>query len=309
MKKILVTGGAGFLGSHLCRKLWKMGNEVIAVDNFFTGNKINLKEMSVLDNFSLFYQDINQPFHFEVDEIYHLACPASPVHYQKNPVRTIETCVKGTFNVLDLCKNTGAKVLIASTSEIYGDPLVHPQIESYFGNVNTLGPRSCYDEGKRCAEALSYSFAKQYNIDVKIVRIFNTYGPNMSLDDGRVVTNFITQALRNEPITVYGDGTQTRSFCYVSDMIDAFIKVMAKGKVIDPINLGNPIEITMIDLAKTIISLTNSKSKIVFNDLPKDDPTRRNPDITKANQILDWKPYTNLLDGLNKTISYIISRM
>jgi len=311
MKKVLVTGGAGFLGSHLCRKLWEKGNYVIAIDNFFTGNKRNLRELVnlKLDTFYLFYQDINQPFHFEVDEIYHLACPASPVYYQKNPVRTIETCVKGTFNVLDLCRNVGAKSLIASTSEIYGDPLIHPQVESYLGNVNTLGPRSNYDEGKRCAEALSYSFAKQYDMDIKIVRIFNTYGPNMALNDGRVVTNFITQALKNDPITVYGDGRQTRSFCYVDDMIDAFIKVMENGKSVDPINLGNPVETTMVELAETIISLTNSKSEIIFNDLPKDDPTRRKPDITKAKQLLNWEPKTNLIDGLNKTISHIIPRM
>lgn len=305
MKRILITGGAGFLGSHLAHKLWAKGHHITVLDNFYTGRKSNIQDISSKENFYVVHHDVCDLFHYEADEIYHLACPASPVHYQKNPVKTVETCVQGTLNALKLAKYTGAKVLIASTSEIYGDPEVHPQTEEYWGNVNTLGPRSCYDVGKRCAESLSYCFNKQYEVDVKIVRIFNTYGPNMALNDGRVVTNFILQALLNEPITVYGDGTQTRSFCYVSDLICGLIKSMELSSPAYPINLGNPNETSMNDLVKLITKLTGSSSIISYTELPKDDPKRRKPDITRAKNILKWEPKVTLQTGLEKTVKYI----
>ena len=309
MKRILITGGAGFLGSHLANRLWEKGNHITVLDNFFTGRKSNIGHLSPKENFYVVHHDVCEPFHHAVEEIYHLACPASPVHYQLNPVKTIETCVQGTINALKLAKYTGAKVLIASTSEIYGDPEVHPQVETYWGNVNTLGPRSCYDEGKRCAESLAFAFNKQYNVDVKIVRIFNTYGPQMALNDGRVVTNFISQALTNQPITVYGDGTQTRSFCYVSDLIRGLVSMMKLGQPADPVNLGNPTEVAMNDLFQKIVQMTGSSSQIQYTPLPKDDPKRRKPNIAKAKELLGWEPSVSLDTGLHNTIEYMKGEM
>ena len=305
MKKILVTGGAGFLGSHLCEKLLQEGNEVICMDNFFTGSKRNV--VKLLDNpyFELYRHDITMPANLEVDEIYSLACPASPVHYQYDPIKTVQTSVMGAINMLGLAKRTGAKVLQASTSEVYGDPSVHPQPETYWGNVNPIGIRSCYDEGKRCAETLFFDYHRQNGVRIKVVRIFNTYGPNMHPNDGRVVSNFIVQALKGKDITIYGDGSQTRSFCYCDDLIRGFIAMMATGDgITGPINIGNPGEFTIKQLAELVIELTGSKSKLVYEPLPSDDPTQRKPVIDKAREILGWEPTIPLREGLLRTIAY-----
>lgn len=305
MKKILVTGGAGFLGSHLCEKLLAEGNEVVCMDNFFTGSKRNV--VKLLDNpyFEIYRHDITMPANLEVDEIYNLACPASPVHYQYDPIKTVQTSVMGAINMLGLAKRTGAKVLQASTSEVYGDPSVHPQPESYWGNVNPIGIRSCYDEGKRCAETLFFDYHRQNGVRIKVVRIFNTYGPNMHPNDGRVVSNFIVQALKGKDITIYGDGSQTRSFCYCDDLIRGFIAMMATGdEVTGPINIGNPGEFTIKQLAELVIELTGSKSKLVYEPLPSDDPTQRKPVIDKAREILGWEPTIPLREGLLRTIAY-----
>ncbi|MBA2846977.1 UDP-glucuronate decarboxylase [Methanococcus maripaludis] len=305
MKKILVTGGTGFLGSHLCKKLLEMDNEVICMDNFYTGNKLNIGTLNKNPNFELVKYDITNPIDLDVDEIYNFACPASPVHYQFDPVKTLKTSVLGAINLLDLAKNTGAKILQASTSEVYGDPEVHPQTEIYRGNVNPIGIRACYDEGKRCAETLFFDYWRQYKVNIKVIRIFNTYGPNMNVNDGRVVSNFIVQALNNKDITVYGDGMQTRSFCYVDDLIDGIIKMMnSRDGFTGPVNLGNPSEFTILELAEKVIELTDSKSKIVYNPLPKDDPMQRKPDITIAKNELNWEPKINLEEGLKNTIEY-----
>ncbi len=309
MKRILVTGGAGFIGSHLCKNLLAQGNEVIALDNYFTGSKKNVIEL--LDNpyFELVRHDITAPYFAEVDEIYNLACPASPVHYQFNPIKTVKTSVMGAINTLGLAKRVNAKILQASTSEVYGDPLQHPQTEDYWGNVNPVGVRSCYDEGKRCAETLFMDYHNQNNVKIKIVRIFNTYGPNMHPDDGRVVSNFIVQALKNSPITIYGDGLQTRSFQYIDDLVEGMQRMMATpDQVLGPVNLGNPNEFTILDLAKTVLELTQSKSEIVFKDLPNDDPLKRKPNIDLAKELLnDWSPNIDLNEGLTKTITYFDS--
>ncbi|MFN8575774.1 MAG: UDP-glucuronic acid decarboxylase family protein [Candidatus Sericytochromatia bacterium] len=304
MKRILVTGGAGFIGSHLCKELIKQGNEVICVDNFFTGRKDNILEL--LDNpyFELIRHDIVNPILLEVDQIYNLACPASPVHYQYNPIKTVKTNVIGTMNMLGLAKRVKARLLQASTSEVYGDPEIHPQVESYRGNVNPIGIRSCYDEGKRVAETLCFDYHRQENVEIRVVRIFNTYGPNMLENDGRVISNFIVQALGNKDITIYGDGTQTRSFCYVSDLVNALIKMMNKDEFTGPVNLGRPEEFTVIDAAKKIINMTNSKSKIIFKELPLDDPIKRKPDISLAKKTLNWEPIISFEEGLKNTISY-----
>ena len=305
MKKILVTGGAGFIGSHLCKKLIDNNNYVICLDNFFTGSKENIKELLQSPNFKLAEHDIIDPFDTEVDEIYNLACPASPPHYQYDPIKTTKTSVIGILNMLELAKKNNAKILQASTSEVYGDPHVHPQQETYWGNVNPIGIRSCYDEGKRCAETLLMDYHRQHNIQTRIIRIFNTYGPNMDPQDGRVVSNFITQALKGENITIYGSGSQTRSFCYIDDLIAGTIKMMENMQgFIGPVNLGNTTEITVLDLAEIIIKLTNSNSKVVFLPLPKDDPTQRKPDISIAKKELDWAPTTDIETGLLKTIKY-----
>jgi UDP-glucuronate decarboxylase len=304
-KRILVTGGAGFIGSHLCEKLLNQGNEVICVDNFYTGSKDNIIHLLNNPYFEIIRHDITFPLYVEVDEIYHLACPASPVYYQFDPVQTIKTAVHGSINMLGLAKRVKAKILLASTSEVYGDPEIHPQPETYYGNVNPIGPRACYDEGKRCAETLFFDYHRQHNVKIKIARIFNTYGPRMQPDDGRVVSNFIIQALNNDNITVYGDGSQTRSFCYVTDLIDGLIKLMNSDDTITgPINLGNPEEFTILDLAKITIKLTNSNSKIDFKPLPADDPKRRKPDISLAKKVLQWQPTKKLEDGLIETINY-----
>ena len=304
-KNILVTGGGGFLGSHLCERLLNEGHCVICVDNFFTGNKKNIE--ALLDNrrFELLRHDVTFPLYVEVDEIYNLACPASPVHYQKDPAQTVKTCVHGAINMLGLAKRTGAKILQASTSEVYGDPHVHPQVEEYWGNVNPIGERACYDEGKRAAETLFMSYRRQCGLRIKIVRIFNTYGPNMHPNDGRVVSNFILQALRNEPITIYGDGSQTRSFCYYTDLIDAMVRMMNTGdEITGPVNIGNPGEFTMLQLAELVKKLTGSHSKLEFRKLPSDAPRQRRPDITKAKELLNWTPTTPLEEGLKRTIAY-----
>lgn len=306
-KNILVTGAAGFLGSHLCDSLLKSGHNVIGVDNLSTGNIRNLEHIKS-DKFSFYVRDVKIPFYFEVDEIYNLACPASPPAYQADPVGTILTNVQGALNVLELAKNVGSKVFQSSTSEIYGDPLVHPQIESYLGNVNTVGPRACYDEGKRVVETLMTDYSKQYNVPVKIVRIFNTYGPRMDINDGRVISNFINQALSNESITIYGDGSQTRSFCYVDDEIRGFRSLMdTEDSFIQPVNVGNPNEFTMLELASLILDKTGSKSNLIFKDLPIDDPKKRKPDISLAKSKLAWEPSVQLSEGLDKTIEYFIS--
>ena len=301
-KRILVTGGAGFLGSHLCERLLAEGNDVICLDNFFTGRRDNVDRLLDHHAFELVRHDVCEAIILEVDEVFHLACPASPVHYQRNPVRTIRTCVQGTLNMLELAREVHARILIASTSEVYGDPLTHPQQESYWGNVNPIGPRACYDEGKRCAEALAVSYMRQYGVAVRLPRIFNTYGPRMLENDGRVVSNFISQALRDKPITIFGEGTQTRSFCYVDDLIEGFLRLMASAEE-EPCNLGNPGEFTMIELADKIRALTGSRSKLVHEALPKDDPVRRRPDITRAVERLGWRPTIPLEDGLLRTIA------
>lgn len=307
-KKVLVTGGAGFLGSHLCERLLDKGNEVICVDNFFTGTKQNIAHLDGDPNFEVMRHDVSFPLYVEVDEIYNLACPASPIHYQHDPVQTTKTSVLGAINMLGLAKRTGAKILQASTSEIYGDPEVHPQPESYWGNVNPNGPRACYDEGKRCAETLFSDYREQYGVDVRIVRIFNTYGPRMHPHDGRVVSNFIIQALRGEDITIYGDGSQTRSFCYVNDLIAGFVSLMGNDYQ-HPVNLGNPGEFTVRELAEKIIAMTGSLSKIVYQDLPVNDPTRRKPDISLAKNKLGWIPVIDLDEGLAKTIEYFDNKL
>ena len=304
-KKILVTGGAGFLGSHLCERLLGEGHEVICVDNYFTGNRDNIQFLQANPRFELIRHDITQPIYLEVDQIYNLACPASPVHYQYNAIKTIKTNVLGSMNMLGLAKRVQARILQASTSEVYGDPEVHPQDEDYRGNVNPIGPRACYDEGKRCAETLFFEYHRQHNIEIKIIRIFNTYGPRMNLEDGRVVSNFIVQALKGEDITVYGNGQQTRSFCYVDDLIDGMIRAMNSPKeFLGPVNLGTPNEITILDLAQKIIQLTGSKSQLNYNSLPIDDPLQRKPVIELANKELSWVPIIELEEGIKKTIDY-----
>lgn len=305
MKRILVTGGAGFLGSFLCERLLAAGNDVISLDNYFCGSKKNIEHLMSNSRFEAMRHDVTQPIHIEVDEIYNFACPASPVHYQHNPVHTTKTCVMGAINMLELARNINAKIIQASTSEIYGDPLVHPQSEEYFGNVNTMGARSCYDEGKRVAETLFYDYHKQYGTDIRIIRIFNTYGPRMSVNDGRVISNFIVQALQGEDITVYGKGDQTRSFCYVDDLVDGIINFMnLSGSEIGPINLGNPGEFTILELAQKVLQMTNSKSKIIFKDLPQNDPMQRKPVIEKAQNLINFSPKVDLEKGLEKTIQY-----
>ena len=303
-KKILVTGGAGFLGSFLCEKLIKSNHYVICCDNFYTGDKKNLKNIITNPNFEVIRHDITFPLFLEVDEIYNLACPAAPIHYQKDPVQTIKTCVNGAINMLGLAKRTQAKILQASTSEIYGDPEEHPQKESYKGAVSITGPRACYDEGKRCAETIFWDYKRQHDVNIRVVRIFNTFGPRMQINDGRVVSNFIIQALNNQNITVYGDGEQTRSFCYVDDLIEGIVKMMDQKEFNGPLNLGNPIEIRVKELAEEIISLTKSSSKIIYDALPKDDPKKRCPNIDLAKKIINWKPDISRKEGLKKTIDY-----
>ena len=304
-KRVLVTGGAGFLGSFLCERLLNAGHDVLCMDNFFTGRKANIAHLMDNPYFELMRHDVTIPFHVEVDEIYNLACPASPVHYQFDPVQTTKTSVHGAINVLGLANRVKAKVFQASTSEVYGDPTVHPQPESYWGNVNPIGIRSCYDEGKRCAETLFFDYHRQHQLEIKVVRIFNTYGPRMHPQDGRVVSNFIMQALQGDPITIYGNGKQTRSFCYCDDLIEGFLRLMASNSsVTGPINLGNPGEFTMIELAETILELTNSSSELIFKPLPEDDPKQRRPDITLAKRHLNWEPQVELREGLVKTIAY-----
>jgi UDP-glucuronate decarboxylase len=304
-RRVLVTGGAGFLGSHLCDRLLARGDDVLCIDNFFTGSKRNVRHLLSSDRFELMRHDVTFPFYVETDQIFNLACPASPVHYQFDPVQTTKTSVHGAINMLGLAKRVKARILQASTSEVYGDPEVQPQVETYWGRVNCVGPRSCYDEGKRCAETLFFDYQRQHGLDIKVVRIFNTYGPRMHPNDGRVVSNFIVQALRGEDVTIYGDGTQTRSFCYVDDLIGALVKMMDSPLgFYGPVNLGNPGEFTMLELAETVLRLTRSKSRIVYRALPQDDPKQRKPDITLAREKLDWQPTVNLEDGLKETIAY-----
>jgi UDP-glucuronate decarboxylase len=308
-KRILVTGGAGFLGSHLCERLLADGAEVICVDNFFTGSKRNVAHLLDNTGFEIVRHDLVEPILLEADQIYNFACPASPVHYQYNPVKTVKTSVMGTINMLGLAKRVKARILQASTSEVYGDPKEHPQKESYWGNVNPIGPRSCYDEGKRLAETLMMDYHRQNAVDIRIARIFNTYGPRMAVNDGRVVSNFIVQALRNDPITIYGDGSQTRSFCYVSDLIDAICRLMNTEGITGPVNIGNPTEFTIRELADLVVSMTGSRSTIVSRPLPRDDPAQRQPDISLARQKLDWQPRVPLKDGLAETIRYFQQRL
>jgi UDP-glucuronate decarboxylase len=303
--RILVTGGSGFIGSHLCERLLRDGHEVLCVDNFYTGTRSNVRHLFSHLNFELVRHDVCFPLYVEVDEIYNLACPASPIHYQFDPVQTTKTSVHGAINMLGLAKRIKGKILQASTSEVYGDPSVHPQTEGYWGNVNPIGPRSCYDEGKRCAETLFFDYRRQHDLAIKVARIFNTYGPRMHPNDGRVVSNFVVQALQNQDITVYGEGTQTRAFCYVDDLVDGLVRLMnTPHEVTGPINLGNPGEFTIRELAETIIGLTGSSSKVVHKPLPLDDPRQRRPDISVANELLGWKPTVGLTDGLRKTIGY-----
>ena len=306
--RILVTGGAGFLGSHLCDRLLRDGHEVVCIDNLFTGQKVNIAHLLPNPNFEFVRHDVIDPFKYEVDQIYNLACPASPPHYQYNPIKTTKTSVMGAINCLGLAKRVKARVFQASTSEVYGDPQVHPQPESYWGNVNPIGRRSCYDEGKRCAETLFFDYHRENKVDIRVVRIFNTYGPRMHPNDGRVVSNFIVQALKGEDLTIYGDGTQTRSFCYVDDLIEGFIRFMAQTESVGPMNLGNPGEFTMLQLAEKILKLVGGKSKIVHKPLPSDDPKQRRPDITLAKQILNWEPTIQLDEGLKRTIEYFRGR-
>lgn len=304
-KRILVTGGAGFLGSHLCERLLKNDHEVICLDNFFTGSKDNVSHLMTKSNFEILRHDVTFPLYIEIDEIYNLACPASPTHYQIDPVQTTKTSVHGAINMLGLAKRVKAKIFQASTSEVYGDPQIHPQIEDYWGHVNPIGIRSCYDEGKRCAETLFFDYHRQHNLHIKVARIFNTYGPRMHPNDGRVVSNFIVQALQNQPITVYGNGKQSRAFCYVDDLIEAFVRLMATpDDFVSPVNLGNPNEFSILELAELIIAITGSKSSIVFAPLPSDDPVQRCPDITLAQNIINWSPTVSLSEGLVKTIDY-----
>ncbi|MBT3470600.1 MAG: SDR family oxidoreductase [Opitutae bacterium] len=302
--RILVTGGAGFLGSHLCRRLLERGDEVLCLDNLFTGRRRNIVPFLGNPNFEFIRHDVVDPFKVEVDQIYNLACPASPIHYQENPIKTVKTSVMGAINCLGLAKRIHARTFHASTSEVYGDPVVHPQIEDYWGNVNPIGPRSCYDEGKRCAETLFFDYHRQNGVDVRVVRIFNTYGPQMLPDDGRVVSNFIVQALCGKNLTVYGEGCQTRSFCYVDDLIDGFLSMMDQEGFLGPVNLGNPAEFTILELAEQVLQLTGSNSEIIHEPLPQDDPLQRKPDISLARDKLDWEPKFSLTDGLARTIEY-----
>jgi UDP-glucuronate decarboxylase len=307
--RILVTGGAGFLGSHLCDRLLKDGHEVVCIDNLFTGRKSNIEHLLTNPNFEFVRHDVIDPFKFEVDQIYNLACPASPPHYQYNPIKTIKTSVMGAINCLGLAKRLRARVFQASTSEVYGDPQVHPQPESYWGNVNPIGKRSCYDEGKRCAETLFFDYHRENKVDIRVIRIFNTYGPRMHEADGRVVSNFIVQALRGEDITIYGDGQQTRSFCYVDDLIEGFVRFMKQTETVGPMNLGNPGEFTMLQLAELTLKLVGGKSKIVHKPLPADDPKQRRPDITMARKVIKWEPTVPLEEGLKRTIAYFKTRV
>jgi UDP-glucuronate decarboxylase len=303
--RILITGGAGFIGTHLTSRLLDEGHEVIAIDNFFTGSRENVKRFLENKNYEIIRHDVTVPFSAEVEMIFNLACPASPVHYQKFPVQTLKTSVLGAINMLELAREKSARIIQASTSEVYGDPTISPQIENYWGNVNPIGLRSCYDEGKRASESLFFDYSRQYGVDIKVARIFNTYGPNMALNDGRVVSNFIVQALQDKPITMYGDGTQTRSFCFVSDLVEGLFKLANSSPSIQgPINLGNPIEFTMLELAELVVNLTESKSKIVFEELPSDDPRQRKPDITRAKNDLNWNPKVDLREGLEASIDY-----
>lgn len=302
--KTLVTGGAGFLGSHICERLLEQGHEVICLDNFFTGNKQNVEHLRDHASFELMRHDVIDPFKVEVDRIYNMACPASPVHYQYNPIKTIKTSVMGAINCLGLAKRVGARILQASTSEVYGDPEVHPQPESYRGNVNPIGLRACYDEGKRCAETLFFDYHRENKVDTRVVRIFNTYGPRMAPDDGRVVSNFIVQALKGEDLTIYGDGSQTRSFCYVDDLVEAILRTMEQEESVGPVNIGNPVEFTIRELAEQVLAKVGSSSKLIDMPLPSDDPTQRKPDISLAKKVLDWEPKVQLADGLDLTIPY-----
>ena len=309
-KRVLITGGAGFIGSHLSDRLLKDGDTVLCVDNYFTGSRENVKHLIFNQNFELYRHDITFPLYVEADQIYNLACPASPIHYQRDPVQTTKTSVIGALNMLGLAKRLNARILQASTSEVYGDPAVHPQTEDYWGNVNPIGPRSCYDEGKRCAETLFFDYWRQHKLDIKVARIFNTYGPRMHPNDGRVISNFVVQALNGEPMTIYGDGSQTRSFCYVDDLVDGLIKLMnSPDDFTGPCNLGNPNEFTMLQVAQLVIELTGSKSKLVYRPLPQDDPRQRQPDINLAKNSLSWEPTQQLRDGLLKTISYFEKRL
>jgi len=307
--RILITGGAGFLGSHLCDRLLADGHEVVCLDNLFTGSKANIAHLLAHPNFEFVRHDVIDPFKFEVEQIYNLACPASPPHYQYNPIKTTKTSVMGAINCLGLAKRVKARVFQASTSEVYGDPTVHPQPESYWGNVNPIGRRSCYDEGKRCAETLFFDYYRENKVDIRVVRIFNTYGPRMHPNDGRVVSNFIVQALKGEAITVYGDGAQTRAFCYVDDLIEGFVRLMNQTATVGPVNLGNPGEFTMLELAENVLKLTKSKSKIVHQPLPADDPKQRRPDITLARKYLKWEPKVPLAEGLKQTIAYFKTKV
>ena len=309
-KKILVTGGAGFIGSNLIKRLLEIGEKVICLDNFYTGTDYNISTFKSHPNFTCIQHDITEKIDLEIDEIYHLACPASPPHYQKNPIKTMKTNILGTLNMLELAKKNKAKILLSSTSEVYGDPLVHPQTETYFGNVNPIGIRACYDEGKRAAEALTFDFHRHHQLNIRVIRIFNTYGPNMNPDDGRVVSNFITQAITDNPITIYGDGSQTRSFCYIDDLIEGIIRMMnGHDSFIGPVNLGNPTEFTVKELAEKVKAITGSKSKIIYKPLPKDDPIKRKPDILLAKENLNWEPKIGLDEGLKLTISYFKNRL
>jgi UDP-glucuronate decarboxylase len=309
-KRVLVTGGAGFIGSHLCERLLARNNDVLCIDNYFTGSKDNIAHLLQNPNFELMRHDVTFPLYVETDEIYNLACPASPVHYQFDPVQTTKTSVHGAINMLGLAKRVRAKIFQASTSEVYGDPEVHPQVESYWGRVNPIGPRACYDEGKRCAETLFFDYHRQHNLSIKVARIFNTYGPRMHPNDGRVVSNFIVQALRNDPVTIYGNGEQTRSFCYVDDLVEAFLRIMdTEDDFTGPVNIGNPNEFTIRELADAVIELTGSKSEIISKPLPADDPVQRQPDISIAREKLDWEPTIQLEEGLQKTIAYFDTRL
>ena len=309
MRRILVTGGAGFLGSHLCEHLLGEGNDVVCIDNFFSGSKDNIRHLSYHPFFELIRHDVIHPLFIEVDRIFHLACPASPIHYQHNPIKTVKTNVMGTINMLGLAKRIKARILLASSSEVYGDARIHPQAEAYWGNVNPIGLRSCYDEGKRVAETLMMDYHRQNRVDIRIARIFNTYGPRMAVDDGRVVSNFIVQALKGEDLTVYGDGTQTRSFCYVSDLIEALVRMINAEEFVGPVNIGNPMEFTVLELAKKVLALTGSKSRIALKPLPSDDPVRRCPDISLAKCKLGWEPRVGLDEGLGKTIEYFREKL
>ncbi len=309
MTRILVTGGAGFIGSHLVEFLLEQGHEVLSLDNYFTGAKENLRHLLSLPELELIRHDVVNPIMLEVDQIYHLACPASPVHYQYNPVKTLKTNVMGTLNMLGLAKRVKARILLASTSEIYGDPKIHPQTEDYWGNVNCLGPRSCYDEGKRVAETLMMDYHRQNRVDIRIARIFNTYGPRMAVNDGRVISNFIVQALTAQDITIYGEGSQTRSFCYISDLVEGLVRLMNREDCHDPVNLGNPEEYTILELARKILAMTQSPAQLVYQPLPPDDPVKRRPDITWARELLDWQPQVPLTSGLEETIPYFVRKL